>query len=543
MHRKADACQGRHVMFVTKMRPISILRVLGLILLAALLFGCSPALEGALRVLKSPDTTVSSQPPQPAPPETGREAAFRQGLEAGGYTVNRGSTVVVYPTQLVDQKQIDSAAGFNSGQPYKRFQVPALGAELPDKDVHSVGIFKLQPDEALVFVGPTPPQADYFSYAIFLWVRHLDSLIPKGDWIYPTIGVPLNNAVIKHEGEGEPFGQQTMVIWTADEGVYSSVASIAAAAGYPESMINVVPIPSSLVHMGLGPKSDSLLLLVRTGNLAQGDATDQYMANNYYGTVYRVTPKTAPELQPYPAVPPPDRNWKHEADLVPDLEGGLDRLQAAILAQNPNPSAKAYGSARWFYDSWDVLQDDPASPAYRKFDAGESADTPYLRTVDAAGAPVNFLLGEHDSAIVFGVNHAQTGLSTYSAFAAYGDYPVSSCDTPEAQAEFEFGCGDLLWNGVAGMTNHGFAGSAEAYLPGDPVAPYLYAVKVVRGACPAGDKYCVSVPEPSTPGSSDGIPLDKPLMFGYRAYLNPETKIGPSYEDILPDRAIFLPGQ
>jgi len=29
-------------------------------------------------------------------------------------------------------------------------------------------------------------------------------------------------------------------------------------------------------------------------------------------------------------------------------------------------------------------------------------------------------------------------------------------------------------------------------------------------------------------------------MIGYRAYLNPVTKAGPAYEDIIPDRAIWF---
>ena len=56
------------------------------------------------------------------------------------------------------------------------------------------------------------------------------------------------------------------------------------------------------------------------------------------------------------------------------------------------------------------------------------------------------------------------------------------------------------------------------YIPFDPMAPFLYAVRVVRGECPRYDKYCVAVPEPTTPrwlepsaqGSADGIGLDQP---------------------------------
>jgi hypothetical protein len=103
-----------------------------------------------------------------------------------------------------------------------------------------------------------------------------------------------------------------------------------------------------------------------------------------------------------------------------------------------------------------------------------------------------------------------------------------------------------IWNGVAGMTSHKFAGSAEQYIPGDPMAPYLYAVRVVRKPMrDAHDPYCVVVPDLKDsklrgPFYPDVIPLENPLTIGYRAYLNPVTKAGPAYEDIIPDRAIVF---
>ena len=93
------------------------------------------------------------------------------------------------------------------------------------------------------------------------------------------------------------------------------------------------------------------------------------------------------------------------------------------------------------------------------------------------------------------------------------------------------------------MTSHEFTGSAEQYLPHDPMARYLYAVRVVRKArAPARDRYCVIVPEQGVAGPfyPDAIPLEKPAMIGYRAYLNPATGAGPAYEDLIPDRAIWF---
>lgn len=230
---------------------------------------------------------------------------------------------------------------------------------------------------------------------------------------------------------------------------------------------------------------------------------------------------------------------------MPGIDKALGRLRSAILAKTPHTTARQFGSRRWFPDSRDVLAAEPGSPDYRKVAAGESSDTPYLRTA-RHGAAARFKLGLHDRAVVYGVNHAATGLATYSSFGVYGDWKLNSCRHPVPF--FVYGCGDPIWNGVASMTNHKFAGSARRYLPHDPLARDLYAITVVRARseCPNGanDPYCLVVPRVKRgkrPSSATVIGLKDPLMIGYRAYLNPHTRSGPSYRDVIPDRAVLFP--
>ena len=57
--------------------------------------------------------------------------------------------------------------------------------------------------------------------------------------------------------------------------------------------------------------------------------------------------------------------------------------------------------------------------------------------------------------------------------------------------------------------------------------------------------YCVQMPSPPDPLPSpyllaDWIPYDYPAFVGYRAYLNPATRSGPSYNNIIPDRALWF---
>src|SRR5690606_27876460 len=108
-----------------------------------------------------------------------------------------------------------------------------------------------------------------------------------------------------------------------------------------------------------------------------------------------------------------------------------------------------------------------------------------------------------------------------------------------------FGGGDRSWNGVASMTNHDVTGSAEEYMPGDPMARYLFAVKVLRQPPQdKHDKYFVIVPTATSDHPCESpsycINLTDPIIIGYRAYLNPATGSGADYDDIIHDRAIWF---
>lgn len=472
-----------------------------------------------------------------------RVAAFQSALRTGGLVVRAGDTGPVFFPQLVDAHFLESAAGNNAGNPYKRFDIPPPP---PRTFPRQLSVFRLAPYEAVVYLGPTPPAADYFSFTPFLYIRHYLTR-PVRDWLFASLGDPLNNALIRVEGGGDPFDKNTLIIFTADRGIYERIAAAAEAAGYPASMINLYALPSDVLHMGLSPSSDTFSIGVRTANFKSQAEGNRYLFDAHWANVYRITPETIPPSQPLPQPPPRTREWRHESTLVPGIVPALNRLGRAIVAQTPHMTTRRFGSQQWFPLSSDVLTAAPGSPDYRQFAAGESTDTPYLRSA-LGGQPANFRLGLHDRLVVYGVNHAATGLATYSSFAVYGDFRLNTCE--HQVPRFVYGCGDPIWNGVAGMTNHDFTASAQRYLPRDPLARYLYAVTVVRikRECPAGptDPYCLVVPfatQGRQPPSATVIGLGYPLMIGYRAYLNPVTKSGPSYRDIIPDRAILFPAR
>ena len=488
-------------------------------------------------ILAAAAVVVASGPAIAQDPDS-REQAFKTGLDSSGFVVNTGAARRIEPALLVDQHVIDSAGGNNAGQAYKALQIPVFPVVREKPYERKAGVFRMREDEAVVYLGPTPPAGDYFSFTPFIFVRKKGSIEPKGDWLFAALGNPLNNMGIKTEGP-TPFASQTMVIFAADRGVYEKVKAQAIAAGYPESMINQYPLPSALLNMGVlpsTPKADSLLILVRTGNPADQAAADAYMKDDNYATVLRVTPRQTPAADPFGTVPMADRSWRSEQDLYPQLPAALDRLKKAILAKNAHLKAKTYTSKRWWPESRKVLKAKKGSPIYHEFVAGEAADTPYRRT-SHNGEPTTFTLTKSDKVVVYGVNHVATGEATYANFSVYTDTVLNPCGTKAYPTRY--GCGDPLWSGVTGMANDKFAGSARKYLPNDPMAKYLYAVTVSRKEL--ASRYSVTVPVPkSAKEPATGITMQQSVFIGYRAYLNPNTGRGPAYTDVIPDRAVWM---
>jgi hypothetical protein len=467
-----------------------------------------------------------------------RAAALVAALEADGFTVRPGVVGVTDILAAVNNHFIDSGAGANVGQYYKRWIVPPLPGQVTTPGF----LFRLNPDEAVVYVGKTPPQGDYFSYCAFLWSRWFpDSLNPyTGDWLFSSVGDPLNNMWIKTEGQGNPFYKNTIVVLTADEGVYERIKQAAGVAGFPVSIVNPLVLPANALLLGTQSQHhDTFIVLMRTANIVSEAQQERYLNDLDWAKLYRVTPRTIVDPQPFAQPPWRERAWANEEQLVPGITAGLERLKAAILAKTPHLEARSFESIQAVPNSKEVL--DPTSPGYRAKVVGESSDTPYLRTSEN-GEPANFIMGNDDVVVVYGVNHVASGIATYSSFAVYGEwqlYPLPPSNPPL----FTYGVADPIWNGVIDMTSHAFAGSAELYIPRDPMARYLYAVRVVRSALAnPRDSYSVVVPDQgvAAPLFPDAIPLDKPAMIGYRAYLNPATGAGPAYEDLVPDRAILF---
>jgi hypothetical protein len=479
-----------------RLLPVTLVAIISLVLISVVT-SCAPTV---------PTTSVSG----------GDIDAFRSSLENSDFTLKLAPFVHVDLVKLYEAGKLANAAGNNAGAPYRG----VFGA-IPDnvnitdlKDISNAqekvenllystpGLiqgWQMNPDEALVIVTKTPPECAYFSYCGFIFYKYYEK-DQQRKWVWTSYNDPLNNLTIKTSGtpngaKGNPFNQDTIIIITADKGTDQRIRSAATSAGYSQDIINTYVIPSSMVKLGMGPEFDTMVFGQRMALFADEKAGQEYV--NAVSAAIRVTPKSQVTLDPFPA---PELRVRGTGKTEVDLQPALDELRQAILAKYSDLSANELETSVWLPESYEAVQTET-------YVAGESRDTVYLRCD-------TFTLGDDpdEFVIVYGVNHAASGKATYSNCSFYGE---------------------AGWNGVAGIYSPQYTGSAEEYLPGNPLAKYLYVCKFARSCGP--EKTCVVVP--TGPGAY-GVGLDEPAFVAIRAYLEPATKVGPAYPEMLYDRAI-----
>lgn len=288
-----------------------------------------------------------------------------------------------------------------------------------------------------------------------------------------------------------------MIVSTADKGIDNRIRTAAISSGYTPDIFNTEILPSNILRMGVDAESDGFTFLHRMAFFQDQTSGSDYL-NETPGVVLRITPKQPAKLNPYsmPKLRVRGNGNASELDLMP----ALSELRAAILKKYGEGNATELITHIWLTEGYDAMQ--------RGIDViGVTRDTTYLNTTPfkLGGDPSQFL-------IIYGVNHAATGKASYSNLGIYGV---------------------KLDNGVISVNNKKFNGTAEEYIPDNPAAKYLYVWKVARNC--NGDGNCTEVP--TGPGSY-GIGLNDTAYMGFRAYVESETEVGPSYTEIAYDRAI-----
>ncbi len=434
--------------------------------------------------------------------------AFRSALEEDGFIVQEGILSYFDIIGLYNKGLIQSCFGNNPATPYVAFWLPPGPGQTGRSILETPGglavDWHLRPDEAVVYIGKTPPECSYFSYRSYVF----DKFYPnEGVYkrIFGDLGDALNLRTIKTEGtpdgtDGDPFDETALIISTADRGIDERVRTAAELAGYPSSIMNTDVIPSSILNMGLDNSSDTFAFVIRVNFFKDEAAGDAYV-NDPPGTVLRITPSEPATLDPYkvPELRVRGTGNASELDLMPDL----NELRRAILDRYGDLRATELETHVWLYtpaQGYDGIQ-----RGANVF--GSNRDTFYLNTTP-------FTLGDDpdEFLIVYGVNHAATGKATYSNFALYG--------------------ADIL-NGVGCVNSQDLSSTAKEYLPENPDAELFYVWKVARNC--SGDPHCLEIPWGV---KAYGIELDQPAYVGFRGYLEQNMTVSSSYDEILYDRVI-----
>lgn len=467
------------------------------------------------------------------PAQAGDVTAFQQALERDDFTVQKGGLGYFDFNTLYEKGIFPSPYGANPATKYLSYFVPpAPGHKVPEllsKVATALGVspsvspfWNLGPDEAIVFIGRTPPECRYFGFDHYLVDRTYGN---EARWVFADLPDPINNLTIKTEGTpnglpGEPYNQTTVIVATADRGIDQRIRTAALSAGYAADIVNTQIFPSAMLKMGLGNDSDTFAIYIRPSLFKDKQAGDDYI-NKTPATVFRITPKRAFKLDPYGCPEVRVRGTgKTEFDLVADL----NELRQAILAKHGGLKATELPVSQAVPIGIDAIQRGidaivPTNDACYLWTANQTPSSPtppffvplqsypFLRDsgVTLGDDPSEFV-------IVYGVNHVATGKATYSNFV------MNAAD---------------IFNSVGMISDSDFNGTAQGYLPDNPNAKFLYVYKIARKC--GGDPHCYGLPYGM---GSRGINLDQRFLLFFRIYLEKPTKIGPSYSEIVYDRAI-----
>jgi hypothetical protein len=440
-------------------------------------------------------------------------------LEQSQWKTKPGDFVNVDFLQLAAEKKVPIANGNNAGNPYY-----AVSFHNPLKDPAYESYFRIGPDEAIIIAGKTPPPMKYFGFAGFINNTKLDMpvdgtvisrkpccltatvLKDNRRLIFSSVGNTINNLTIHTTnsepiGKGNPFSQEFIIIVTPDMNTEKLIRQAAIANGYPESMLNTLVIPPAICKLGHGLDDDNFSVGMRVAP-NHDDSFTNYI-NEHPIKVYKVTPPTTKDLAPF-AVPNLRIRGTGRTEL--DLLPAVKELRQAILDKyQETHNYQELTTDIWLNESYIGMQQGIDSMA-------ESRDTVYLGTNP-------FILPENEDAfvIVYGANHYKTQKATYCNFIAYG-------------REYYNGVEDTCFSAQDPDD------SAAVYLPDSVDKDKLYAWKVTRVEEQKG-QYCMLVP---TGDSMDKLPAYKEMFIGFRAYLEPATGVGPTWQELIFDRAILF---
>ena len=479
--------------------------------------------------------------------------SFITRLETRGFTVQTGELKYFDILKLCSEGVIDNCVAQNAKAAYGACILPPAPNQEqitkhhhhqdyqylypPNIDYVAPGYtYKLRSDEAVVFIGKTPPPAKYFAFRSYLgFVRNLkgkdySNAIAAGEFgtvtagdektgqyhmVGADLGDQLNNLNIWTEHTpnglpGYPFKSSSIIISTADQQINYIIREALNASGYSSKMMNNDNIPAELVNMGLEKGKDTFMFVMRVAIWENEEEGEKYLNNlSKYWHVLRITPNR-PIDNKYPW-PIPHLKFQEtcptEFNILPNARNELNYLRREIIKR--------------YEDEYDYVE----LSTYRWETAGYEAIVQDINVVlnnrDALFLRTNSfqLTSDDDFVIMYGVNHVHTGKALYFSSIFYGQ--------------------ELL-NGVTGITSEQCKDSVEKFMPQKfDNSKFYYVNKLAR----KGDGDCVGIIPYSTgnpQGKAFGVDNYEEAFVGFRIYVDRKTLVGPSPFDVIWDKAIVF---
>lgn len=382
--------------------------------------------------------------------------------------------------------------------------------------------YKLRQDEAVVLVGTLPPACKYFSLINYVFASAVKpgkeyterSFFKYGSAeagvyhpVFASLGEPVNMNNIRYAGGETCFGGQFAYIASGNQDTAEAIRAALIEAGFDAGMINIAPFYADTLRMGLEKGADVFTILMRTSQPEDAAAFEQWSTTlSESMRVYRVTPKaeTPVNAYAYPALTPRG-TCVHEVQSLPEADKALDQIRQSLIAQYGGEYDYEEFTARIAVPEGmtGYLNDENAQ--------GDNRDTSYLMTNDFT------LNSDEDFVVVYGVNHVAAGKATYANTVLYARPRL---------------------NGIVSLYDSMYGDSAAEYLPGADSSKY-YVLKMARTAL---DSHTAVIPysTDNPNGRFYGADNGTQLLIAYRAYVEPETGVGPSYYEIVYDRAIVF---
>jgi hypothetical protein len=423
---------------------------------------------------------------------------FTEQLEKSGYTVQQGDINQAYPVQVCNDKYTPDCNANNADYPYMMTLIPPYPGLETTPDLP--WMVRMKSQEAIVFMGQTPPECIYFSYINYLMNRCYPGENPPIRKLFASLGDSVSNYKLSRKGDGKKvYKKPIMIIAAADKTTVTAIMKAAKKAKFSKKYIHTLVIPYELVKFGIDNEADLFGFLHRTSLYADANEQTDYLSRPTL-EVLRITPNSPPTPDYLPMEPfLPRGSGMQEFALNPTLQ----KLKNAIIKQYESDyDYKELASQIWLAEGMSAIQQ-------KENVLGEDRDTIYLRTQD------DFILGDDQFVVVYGVNHTTTGQAVYSNVSCYGS---------------------TFFNGFGGINNTVYANTASHYLPNNADADKFYTWKFARTKM---DDQTYVVPE-DVNNNLTGINKSEPVFMGFRAYINKETQVGPASWEILYDRVLLF---